>query len=359
MDKVIKSMNALRQMADNDIFAPVNFKLLRDYRNSSFAISGTYPIAMLKADETTSEVSEPIKAYYGYRMINRMLKNPDGNVDKVVRTVAGDTSGITTLATKTNNDVYVLLINNGTTAKTNYIVDYHNLWNSSFKNNNVFVREVSGDGIGTGTNNDEVVGTYALNASHQATIPSLPAQSAQLVVLRKNNNTSGGPPIHTLRAQTDSIEIWWNNYANVEDFNVYHSTSPSSGFTKIASHGRDAFYTDSTVSAQQNYYYQITSNNIMGEGAPGAAAGPIQIRSEDNTLPWKRDFENGSIAGITQVPGGSWIFRDDGVRLGYGIRNVDERIKLQFGSSYGVQLRSAPGAGTAARITIPVYKEPA
>lgn len=44
--------------------------------------------------------------------------------------------------------------------------------------------------------------------------------------------------------------------------------------------------------------------------------------------------------------------------LGYGIRNVDERIKLQYGDSYGVRLYGRPGMGTAVIITIPKrYKD--
>jgi two-component system sensor histidine kinase YesM len=42
---------------------------------------------------------------------------------------------------------------------------------------------------------------------------------------------------------------------------------------------------------------------------------------------------------------------------GYGIRNVNERIKLQFGESFGVTLHSGLGIGTTVRIVIPVYKE--
>jgi sensor histidine kinase YesM len=48
------------------------------------------------------------------------------------------------------------------------------------------------------------------------------------------------------------------------------------------------------------------------------------------------------------------ILNPDGVRLGYGIRNVDERIKLQFGAEYGVEIASGRGIGTTVRIAIPV-----
>ncbi|MGN7489918.1 sensor histidine kinase [Paenibacillus sp. SAF-054] len=41
---------------------------------------------------------------------------------------------------------------------------------------------------------------------------------------------------------------------------------------------------------------------------------------------------------------------------GYGIRNVNERIKLYFGKEYGVQLFSRPGIGTTVWIRIPVQR---
>ena len=52
---------------------------------------------------------------------------------------------------------------------------------------------------------------------------------------------------------------------------------------------------------------------------------------------------------------------DDGVGIedlsrlesGYGIRNVKERIHLNYGEEYGVTFESEPGKGTTVRITIP------
>jgi len=38
---------------------------------------------------------------------------------------------------------------------------------------------------------------------------------------------------------------------------------------------------------------------------------------------------------------------------GYGLKNVEERIKLRYGSDYGIQMASIYGAGTAVRITLP------
>ncbi|CAM3374928.1 MULTISPECIES: cache domain-containing sensor histidine kinase [Paenibacillus] len=41
---------------------------------------------------------------------------------------------------------------------------------------------------------------------------------------------------------------------------------------------------------------------------------------------------------------------------GYGIRNVDQRIKLHYGNEYGVTLFSRAGIGTTVRIVIPLVK---
>ncbi|TJY41185.1 sensor histidine kinase [Cohnella pontilimi] len=47
-------------------------------------------------------------------------------------------------------------------------------------------------------------------------------------------------------------------------------------------------------------------------------------------------------------------------KSGYGVRNVDQRIKLHYGKDYGVNVYSRPGIGTTVRITIPaVYRTPA
>ncbi|SFT24296.1 sensor histidine kinase [Paenibacillus sp. BC26] len=53
------------------------------------------------------------------------------------------------------------------------------------------------------------------------------------------------------------------------------------------------------------------------------------------------------------------IMNPRGVQVGYGIRNVDSRIKLQFGDAYGVSLYSRPGIGTSVTIRIPFYQDPA
>ena len=39
---------------------------------------------------------------------------------------------------------------------------------------------------------------------------------------------------------------------------------------------------------------------------------------------------------------------------GFGLKNVDERIKLEYGEDYGLRVRSAPGEGT--KVTIRIQK---
>ncbi|GGF81648.1 histidine kinase [Paenibacillus albidus] len=47
------------------------------------------------------------------------------------------------------------------------------------------------------------------------------------------------------------------------------------------------------------------------------------------------------------------ILDPEGPRMGYGIRNVDSRIKLHGGSGYGVNIASRSGIGTCVQIRIP------
>lgn len=44
-------------------------------------------------------------------------------------------------------------------------------------------------------------------------------------------------------------------------------------------------------------------------------------------------------------------------RIGYGLRNIDERVKLTFGNDYGLSFISHPGSGTAVLLTIPALSE--
>jgi len=52
----------------------------------------------------------------------------------------------------------------------------------------------------------------------------------------------------------------------------------------------------------------------------------------------------------------SKILSHDAGKVGYGIRNVNDRIVLQFSEPYGVSLSSNPGAGTTVTIVIPKFR---
>jgi len=51
------------------------------------------------------------------------------------------------------------------------------------------------------------------------------------------------------------------------------------------------------------------------------------------------------------------IFNPEGQSIGYGIRNVNDRIRLHYGDQYGVSIASRIGIGTTISIVIPIYKE--
>jgi two-component system sensor histidine kinase YesM len=43
--------------------------------------------------------------------------------------------------------------------------------------------------------------------------------------------------------------------------------------------------------------------------------------------------------------------------VGYGLRNVHERIKLYFGEEYGLHIDSEPGQGTQVTLQLPFESE--
>ena len=46
------------------------------------------------------------------------------------------------------------------------------------------------------------------------------------------------------------------------------------------------------------------------------------------------------------------LSREQESSVGYGIKNVNERIKLEYGEQYGLSFHSTPGEGTLVRIRI-------
>ncbi|WP_161981896.1 sensor histidine kinase [Dictyobacter alpinus] len=91
----------------------------------------------------------------------------------------------------------------------------------------------------------------------------------------------------------------------------------------------------------------------------------------ENVLTHARFINTIHIRILVQKQGGDLIFQiiDDGIGIDdailtslktetkhYGIQNVDQRIKLQFGDAYGVSIFSTFGIGTTVRLTIPAWQ---
>ena len=41
---------------------------------------------------------------------------------------------------------------------------------------------------------------------------------------------------------------------------------------------------------------------------------------------------------------------------GFGLANVNERIRMYYGAEYGMKIRSTPGEGTTVEIVIPAVR---
>lgn len=70
-------------------------------------------------------------------------------------------------------------------------------------------------------------------------------------------------------------------------------------------------------------------------------------------------FRNGNIINFKVIDDGGGMAEarlNELMKTGYGIKNVDDRIKLLYGEEYGVTVFSRLGIGTSASITIPIIE---
>lgn len=90
-------------------------------------------------------------------------------------------------------------------------------------------------------------------------------------------------------------------------------------------------------------------------------------RSGNITISGKREMENIIIqihddgVGMSQemhsgekLPTGVPTEHPDGLKGGYGLRNINDRLKLAYGEEYGITFASTPGVGTTVTVKIPV-----
>ena len=67
--------------------------------------------------------------------------------------------------------------------------------------------------------------------------------------------------------------------------------------------------------------------------------------------------DNGS--GMTEEQISAIMQKDHSDRAGIGIKNVNDRLTIYFGPSYGIQIDSEPDRGTSVLIRMPKVREEA
>ncbi|MGN7360232.1 sensor histidine kinase [Paenibacillus sp. SAF-054] len=90
-------------------------------------------------------------------------------------------------------------------------------------------------------------------------------------------------------------------------------------------------------------------NRIMIEGRMQSGNVQIQIRDNGWGIPYEELLEIRQSFRVRE----EW----DGKPQSIGLRNVNSRIQMYYGSEYGLEIESEDGAGTCIRITIPAGKE--
>jgi two-component system sensor histidine kinase YesM len=77
----------------------------------------------------------------------------------------------------------------------------------------------------------------------------------------------------------------------------------------------------------------------------------LTVKREEDQIIWKITDDG---VGISKASLEAILHSDEDSAQGYGIVNVDQRIKLYFGDRYGVSIFSRPGIGTTVTINTPV-----
>jgi sensor histidine kinase YesM len=94
--------------------------------------------------------------------------------------------------------------------------------------------------------------------------------------------------------------------------------------------------------------------NAIQHGLKGIANGKITVKgelTEQAVIVTVRD--NG--VGMTKEQADA-LLRDDSSRKGIGLYNVNSRIRMYFGSEYGLTIKSEPEQGTEVTLTLPVME---
>ena len=82
----------------------------------------------------------------------------------------------------------------------------------------------------------------------------------------------------------------------------------------------------------------------------------VSVKSEGDDVLFTVE-DNGS--GMTEEQIKAVMNKEQSDRAGIGVKNVDDRLKIYFGSAYGITIDSAPDEGTRVRIRMPKVREEA
>jgi len=102
-------------------------------------------------------------------------------------------------------------------------------------------------------------------------------------------------------------------------------------------------------------YHGIREINYPGrlEVTGGLEEGCVVLRVRDNGKGIPKALQDLEARRETEQIHGDLILH----RKGFGMSNVDERLKLYFGSEYGLRIYSGPGQGTCIEVHLPAVKE--
>jgi two-component system sensor histidine kinase YesM len=97
--------------------------------------------------------------------------------------------------------------------------------------------------------------------------------------------------------------------------------------------------------------------NCLQHGLSGRSVIRVRIegRLRDDTLVLTVSDDG---VGMTPETAARALSAGDSAEHGLGLRSVDARIKLYFGSPYGLQIISAPGEGAAIELSLPANRRP-
>ncbi|TKH45533.1 hypothetical protein C1I60_03455 [Paenibacillus terrae] len=103
---------------------------------------------------------------------------------------------------------------------------------------------------------------------------TVPPLTAYHIVLTAGNDTSVPPESFALNAagETAKVKLSWTASANAVSYEVKRSTAENGAFATVASDVYGSSYTDTAVTADTTYYYQVVAKNDAGQTVSNTAS---------------------------------------------------------------------------------------